>query len=287
MSLFINHSIKSLVESRDLISNTVKNIKNVLKTPKLIKTSLEKNTIKSNVDDLFKGDFNIKFEFNEDVANVFDDMLTRSIPFYNEIIDLCIYFIKSNLKEENLIYDFGCSTGNFLIKLALELDNLNSKIEFIGIDSSFAMIEKAKNKFNSIRSNVITNFINDDFSKIDLKLNNFSIAHYTIQFIRPMERMSVVKKIASSINEGGFFLMSEKTISSNPILEPQIIKHYYDYKKSKGYNSDEITKKREALENILVPFSINENIKMLTNVGFKHVDILFSWLNFTLFVAQK
>ena len=108
-----------------------------------------------------------------------------------------------------------------------------------------------------------------------------------MQFIRPLQREKLVKKIYNSLRNEGIFIFSEKVISSNKILDKQYIDEYYEFKKTQGYSEFEIAQKREALENVLVPYTEEENKKMILDVGFDHCETLFKWVNFATFIAIK
>ena len=232
-------------------------------------------------DKVFQKEISKQFEFDKEVADVFDDMIDRSVPFYKENINLSINIIKNYLKENDKILDLGSSTGTFLIKLAQIHNNLN----LIGIDNSSAMIQKASSKAKAFGVDI--NFIENDFLNYDFKINKLISANYTIQFIRPIKREKLIKKIYNSLEDNGIFLMSEKLISEDKKLNKILIDEYYNYKKEKGYSEYEIAKKREALENVLIPYSELENREMLLNAGFKHIEVIFRWCNFATFLAFK
>lgn len=239
-------------------------------------------------DDIFTHDINAKFEFNDTVASVFDDMIERSIPFYNEIMNLAIYFILKHiesLSDEIVIYDIGSSTGNVLINLSdnLSFRNLNAKL--IGIDNSSSMIKLAEKK--AIAMGYDISFLCEDILQSTLLPSHVVSAFYTMQFIRPLQRQNLVNKIYQSLHRHGIFLFAEKIISQDSKLESQMIECYYEYKGRQGYSQSEIYKKREALENVLVPYSVDENIEMMKKAGFCHIEILFKWVNFALFFARK
>lgn len=233
-------------------------------------------------DEVFKKPISKQFEFDEDVASVFDDMLNRSVPFYKENLNLQIKILKEFLKDNDKIIDLGCSTGNFLIELAKKSDK---KLKLTGIDNSEAMIKRAKQKAKAF--GVEIKFLNEDFLNSNLNNAKAIIANYTIQFIRPLKREKLIKKIYSSLKEDGIFLMSEKLISENKKLNKIMIDIYYEYKKKMGYSEFEIAQKREALENVLIPYSMQENIDMLKEAGFKNIEIIFRWNNFATFLAFK
>ena len=233
-------------------------------------------------DRVFNKDINKKFEFDESVASVFDDMLSRSVPFYKENQDLIIEFIGLNAKSKSRVIDLGCSTAKFLLELNSKVENL----ELIGIDNSKPMLQQASKKCQAFGvKNINLEFA--DLREYDFIGFNFAIANYTLQFIRPLNRPKLVKKIYNGLNSGGFFIFSEKVVFDNKKLDKDIIDIYYNYKKEQGYSEYEIAKKREALENVLIPFTIAENIAMCKEAGFKSVDTLFQWGNFVTFVAKK
>ena len=222
-----------------------------------------------------------QFEFDEEVASVFDDMLNRSVPFYKENLNLQINILKNFLNENDKVVDLGSSTGTFLIELAKK----KSKLTLIGIDNSTAMINRAKHKAKAFGVNV--EFVNDDFLNYDFSGSKAVIANYTIQFIRPLKREKLIQKIYDSLIEGGIFLMSEKLITENKKLNKIMIDLYYEYKKKMGYSEYEIAQKREALENVLIPYTMQENIEMLKNASFKDIEVIFRWNNFATFMAFK
>jgi tRNA (cmo5U34)-methyltransferase len=242
---------------------------------------IKKKAINLNKDILFKKDIQKQFEFDNEVANVFDDMIDRSVPFYKENLLLSINIVKNYLEDKSKILDLGSSTGTFLINLA----KINKTFNLMGIDNSTAMIEKAKTKAKAFGVDIKfkeANFINYNFEQ-----QNLISANYTIQFIRPIKREKLISKIYNSLKTNGIFLMSEKLISEDKKLNKILIDEYYNYKKKKGYSEYEISKKREALENVLIPYTEEENKEMLKNAGFKHIETIFRWCNFATFLAFK
>jgi tRNA (cmo5U34)-methyltransferase len=233
-------------------------------------------------DNLFDISHQGKFTFNEDVANVFDDMLNRSIPFYIDNLKLNAKILSKYIKDGDKIYDIGSSTLNFLLYFE---QNFKIKAKLIGIDSSKPMIIKAKSKIKAYNSNI--NLIFGDIENITIEKSQAIISNYTLQFIAKDKRSKVIDKIFNSLNKNGIFLISEKVISNNQKLNTSLIEIYHNYKQENGYSTTQIEKKKEALENILVPLSLDENISMLKNAGFKEVEVLFKWANFSTFLAIK
>ena len=233
-------------------------------------------------DKLFEKPIKKQFEFDEDVASVFDDMLSRSVPHYEEMLKLTTSFSLKYTKENSTVYDLGCSTATTLINIA---KNSATSLNLIGIDTSNAMLNRAKHKANAYGIDI--KFIEDDIFNVDFKSSNVIIANYTLQFIRPLQREKLIQKIYDSLEEGSIFIFSEKVITDNKILNKQFIDEYYNFKKTQGYSEFEISQKREALENVLIPYSYEENKKMILDAGFTNFDCIFKWINFATFVAIK
>ncbi len=233
-------------------------------------------------DKLFEKPIEKQFEFDEDVASVFDDMLSRSVPFYDEMLKLTTSFALKYTKENSTIYDLGCSTASTLINIA---NHSKTPLNLIGIDTSTAMLNRAKQKTKAYGYNI--KFIEDDIFNINFEKSNVIISNYTLQFIRPLQREKLIKKIYDSLEDGGVFIFSEKVITDDKILNKQFIDEYYNFKKEQGYSEFEIAQKREALENVLIPYSYDENKNMIKNAGFKHFDCIFKWINFGTFIAIK
>ncbi len=237
-------------------------------------------------DTIFKQDIGKQFEFDAQVASVFDDMLERSIPHYKEvlglIVDFCSYTLESSKSAIPLVYDLGSSTGTTLLALS---QALSAHTRFIGIDNSQAMIDKASLKAQAYNANI--EFICTDLLEYDFLHSDIVIANYSLQFIRPMQRPALLQKIYNALTEGGILIVSEKMTSHHRILDRQMIERYVRYKQEQGYTKTEISKKREALENVLVPFSLEENIAMLKDIGFSGIEVLFKWVNFGTLIAKK
>lgn len=233
-------------------------------------------------DKVFEKSITKQFEFDEEVASVFDDMLHRSVPFYKQMQDLTINFAINFLEENNNVYDLGCSTASTLIELSKHSDK---KLNLYGVDNSPAMLERAKNKAKAF--GVDLHLINGDIHETELSDAKAIISNYTLQFIRPLQREKLVKKIHDSLLDQGIFIFSEKVISDEKTLNKQFIDEYYRFKKTQGYSEFEIAQKREALENVLIPYSEEENKKMILDAGFTHCETLFRWVNFATFIAIK
>ena len=223
-----------------------------------------------------------KFEFDEAVASVFDDMLSRSVPYYDEVRKLVISLILAEQKEGIKVLDLGSSTAKFLLALHAKK---SVPMRLKGLDNSQAMLDRAEQKCQAFGADI-------ELELADMLAYNYSeedviVANYTLQFIRPIQRLELIKKLYNGLNENGMFIFSEKIVFEDKVLDKQMIDIYYDYKKEQGYSEYEIAQKREALENVLIPFTIKENIQMCKDAGFSKIETVFQWANFVTFVVKK
>lgn len=246
--------------------------------------SLLRYNFTMNTDTLFTKPISKQFEFDADVAAVFDDMLVRSVPYYRESQTLTRRFALNALAEGGIVYDLGCSTASMLLEIERSMGR-GKGVRLIGIDNSAAMIAHARKKTEAFGSSI--ELVEGDILSHPYETARVVISNYTLQFVRPMQREGLVKTIADTLEEGGVFIFSEKVVSEDPKLNKELIDCYYDFKKEQGYSEYEIVQKREALENVLIPYTMNENISMAKNCGFKTCDILFRWANFATFIAVK
>ena len=234
------------------------------------------------MDKVFTKPITKQFEFDEDVAVVFDDMLGRSIPFYKEVIALMCRYGVLHLPSNARIVDLGCSTANTL--LALDKASHHG-YTLLGIDNSEAMLQLARQKVHAYGSKI--ELLNADITAVSLSNYDGIIANYMLQFIRPLQRADFVSKLYDALNPNGLFMFSEKIVFDDKELNKQMIDLYYQFKREQGYSDFEIAQKREALENVLIPYTEEENKAMLKNAGFSTIETIFKWGNFATFVAKK
>ncbi len=228
------------------------------------------------------------FEFNAEVAEVFDDMLERSVPLYLEqqamIKDLC----KSFWVPGTSVYDLGCSTGTALIGLGRELP---PSARFVGYDNSAPMLERARRNVEAAglqgRIDLRHGELNGELK--DLRLDNAGIVlmGWTLQFVRPLRRDDLIRWIHDALVDGGVLIVTEKILTSDGHMNRFFIDLYYDFKRRRGYSDAEISRKREALENVLVPYRLDENRDLFRRNGFELVETFFQWFNFAGFLCVR
>jgi len=213
-------------------------------------------------------------------------MVARSVPYYDEVqrlqVDLAVEFLP---ERESLVYDLGCSTGTTLHLLSSHA-RCPAAARFVGLDNSPAMLDKAREKLRAAGDRV-TLLEADLNAGVELQPCRIVFLNWTLQFVRPLYREALIRRIFEALEPGGALFLSEKVLLSNSFLNRLYIEHYLHYKRSRGYSDTEIQRKREALENVLVPYRLEENRLMLERAGFGTIDPFFRWLNFACILAVK
>lgn len=228
------------------------------------------------------------FQFNEEVAGVFDDMLVRSVPFYLEQQSLIQEIARRFWQPGTTVVDLGSSTGTTLINLA---GQLGDDARMIGYDNSEPMLAKARD--NAVNAGVgeQIEFAYGDFNGDldDIVIENASVVTmcWTLQFVRPLSRERLVRKIAEGLSEDGVLVVTDKVLTNDSNMNRFFIEFYYDFKRRNGYSEEEILKKREALENVLIPYRFGENFELFRSNGFATVETFFQWYNFAGFLCVK
>lgn len=228
------------------------------------------------------------FEFNEEVAEVFDDMVRRSVPFYDEQQHMVCEIGRRLYKPGTSVYDLGCSTGTTLITLARALKNCR---RLVGYDNSRPMLERARRKVSSAGFNNCIELrfgdLNGDVERLEFEGAGLVTLCWTLQFVRPPRRDRLIRWIYDGLVEGGALIVTEKVLADDSCLNRLFIELYYGFKNRNGYSSDEIRRKREALENVLVPYRISEDLELFRGNGFEVAETFFQWHNFAGFVCVK
>jgi tRNA (cmo5U34)-methyltransferase len=219
---------------------------------------------------------------------VFDDMLRRSIPFYREQQSMVTELGRKFWIPGTDVYDLGCSTGTTLINLARELPE---PARLVGYDNSAPMLERAAAKVaesgQEDRIELRLGDLDEDLSRLPLENASVVTLCWTLQFIRPLRRDNLIRWIYRGLVEDGILLVTEKVLTNNSPMNRFFTELYYEFKRRNGYSEGEIVRKREALENVLVPYRSDENEEMFRRGGFEIVETFFQWCNFAGFLCVK
>jgi tRNA (cmo5U34)-methyltransferase len=225
------------------------------------------------------------FSFNREVAAVFDDMLERSVPLYQESIQRQAQMALAFFQEKTRIYDLGCSHGNLGVLIAAQF--ADTPFAMVGVDSSIPMIEKYHARLEQIKNAHGIDLICGLLEDIQIENASVVLINLTLQFLELNKRDKLIKKIYQGLLPGGILLVTEKIIHpSSPINELEQ-DFYRRFKRENGYSELEISQKRDALEKVLIPEAIGVHQQRFLDAGFSSFDAWLKWFNFASMIAIK
>ncbi len=238
-------------------------------------------------DNIFSDPINkiVDFKFDDKVANVFEDMLHRSIPGYSTIISLIGMLTKVYSKPGRNYYDLGSSLG--AAALSMHKNIFYPKCKVIAVDNSETMINRSKKIIGQSESSVPIEFICNNIENIEIQNAAVVVVNFTLQFIDPEKRDIILKSIYNGLNKGGILILSEKIYFEDKEINERQVSRYYDFKRLHGYSEMEISQKRTALENVLIPESTEMLTGRIKQAGFSNYDQWFQLFNFVSIVAEK
>jgi len=235
-------------------------------------------------DQLFDNQIDITdFRFDANVVKVFDDMVRRSVPGYDSMIQMIGLIARMYGQENTNYYDLGSSTG--AISLSIALNNKHKNNQFFAIDNSEDMVNQCKKNLNNKVNNLQA--ICADINQINIQNASIVVLNLTLQFIDVELRSNLIKKIYDGLNPGGVLIISEKIHFENKQIQNQITKLHMDFKRENGYSELEIANKRQAIENVLITETKEEHLKRLSDCGFIETSCFFQCLNFVSFLSVK
>jgi tRNA (cmo5U34)-methyltransferase len=225
------------------------------------------------------------FVFDQQVVNVFEDMIRRSVPGYSMMLELIGLITQRYVKEGTNIYDLGCSLGASTFAIVHNLPYSNCSV--IAIDKSEEMIEQCRRNIAVDKNTYTVDVICCDV--MDAMFNNASLVvmNLTLQFIPLHERETLVSRLYSGLNKGGILVLSEKIMAESKNDDEVLIDLFHDFKRKQGYSDLEVAQKRDAIENILIPETLEQHRSRLLNAGFSQVIPWFQSFNFMSLIAIK
>jgi len=225
------------------------------------------------------------FVFDEQVASVFPDMISRSVPGYSTIIAMIGTLAAEYATNDSVCYDLGCSLGAATLSMRHQIRADNCSI--VAVDNSQAMVDGCRKAISHDSGNIPVEVFCEDV--LDCEIHNASIVvmNFTLQFVQPAARNALIQKIYEGLRPGGLLILSEKIRFADSDLDELFIDMYHRFKEQQGYSKLEISRKRTALENVLVPETLPEHKDRILAAGFRSYDIWFQCFNFASMVAVK
>jgi tRNA (cmo5U34)-methyltransferase len=226
-----------------------------------------------------------RWEFDEDVTRVFDDMLRRSIPQYEAMRSVVFEVGRRFVQPGTAVVDLGCSRGEALAPFVAEFGD---QARYVGVDVSGPMLEACRRRFSSeLEAGVVSLHdldLREGYPEVAASL---TLAVLTLQFTPLEDRPRIVRAARDHTVPGGALLLVEKVTPSSTRTDRLMTELYHDLKRSQGYGEEEITRKALSLEGVLVPASAEWNQELLRDAGFAEVECLWRWLNFGAWLAVR
>lgn len=227
------------------------------------------------------------FEFNEDVARVFPDMLNRSIPGYAASIQAIGTLAANLVQPGTLCYDLGCSLGAATLAMRRNIKAAGCRI--IAVDNSPAMVKRCRELLAADENGGLAevSVIEADLQDAEITRASMVVMNYTLQFLPLEERPAIVRKIAQGLNPGGVMVLSEKVVDDDPVVEETLQNLHLEFKRRNAYSDLEISRKRAALEDVLLAETVKTHERRLKDAGFSNVGVWLRYFNFISMIAIR
>jgi len=229
------------------------------------------------------------FRFNEDVAKVFPDMLKRSIPGYGATIEAIGSLAARYVRQDTNCYDLGCSLG--AATLAMRQGIQTSGCRITAIDTAPAMIARCReivaedDRLFAPETEVETT--EADVRDIEMHNASMVVLNYTLQFLAMADRDALMCSIYNGLNDGGILVLSEKVVDENNHMEELLVDLHHEHKRRSNYSAMEISRKRAAIENVLIPETVAAHRERLASAGFAHSAVWLRYFNFVSIIAIR
>jgi tRNA (cmo5U34)-methyltransferase len=226
-----------------------------------------------------------QFRFDEHVSAVFADMIERSVPGYGLTLDMIGVIARQYGQPDSHCYDLGCSLGASTLAIRHNLFQPDCRI--IAVDNSSAMIAKCQENINKDSATIPVDVLEQDILAIDFERASLSVMNFTLQFIPAWQRPELLSRIAAATVAGGAFVLSEKIKLKSDTEQQVLTDLHHQFKRSSGYSDLEIAQKRNALEDVLIPDTVDRHISSLEKAGFRHAYLWFQCFTFVSIIAIK
>ncbi len=227
----------------------------------------------------------VDFAFDDAVADVFPDMIRRSVPGYETVISLLGVLAQQYAQKNTAVYDLGCSLGAATLSMHRQTRTLNLK--HICVDNSQAMVKRCQSRLARHMPDADLEIICDNIEDIEIKNASLVVINFTLQFLTPELRSSLIKKVYDGLLPNGVLILSEKLIFADKTESQLQIDWHHTFKSANGYSDLEISQKRAAIENVMIPDSFEVHQQRFEDAGFKQSYQWFQSFNFASLIALK
>ena len=223
--------------------------------------------------------------FDERVAEVFPDMIQRSVPGYSNIISMIGMLAERFVKPNTQVYDLGCALGAATLSIRRNIAHQDCRI--IAVDNSPAMVSRCRRHIDAYKAPTPVDVIEGDIRDITIENASMVVLNFTVQFLKLEDRLALMEKIYQGLNPGGALVLSEKFNFEDETVGDLLFNMHHDFKRANGYSELEISQKRSMLENVMPTESVETHKARLKQAGFEHTELWFQCFNFGSLVSLK
>lgn len=224
------------------------------------------------------------FKFDQRVVAAFPDMIKRSVPGYESMVAMTGLLAQRYARPGTNCYDLGCSLGASTLSMAAKVPD---DCKIIAVDNSSAMLTEFAALISGQPEENQTELVEADIRELPMENANFVAMNLTLQFVPLEDRAGLIQKIADGMNPGAALLVSEKIEIEDAEMNSAFIDAHHEFKRMKGYSELEIAQKRQAIENVLIPETVQAHQARFKDAGFKTSAVWFQCLNFCSLIALK
>lgn len=226
------------------------------------------------------------FCFDQQVVEVFPDMINRSVPGYSSILQTLPQLVSRYVQPNSNLYDLGCSLGAATLAMRKGCEQ-TSHCRIIGVDNSQPMIERARLHLEGFKSQIPAELHCQDLAETDIENASVVVLNFTLQFIPQEKRNDIIQRIFDGMNNGGVLLMAEKVRHSDANMNDVLVDLHHNFKRANGYSELEISQKRAAIENVMKVDTLEDHMQRFQDAGFRHSTVWFQCFNFAAMLAVK
>ena len=226
------------------------------------------------------------FSFDQQVVQVFPDMIKRSVPGYENIINSIAMITQRCAVDNSNLYDLGCSLGAATLSMRRGLAE-KTGCNIISVDNSSAMVESCQQHIKAYKSDIPVTVLQDDICNIKIENASVVVLNFTLQFLTPEKRLSLLTNIYQGLLPGGVLVLSEKFIFDDEKSNQLLVDLHLDFKRSHGYSELEISQKRSSLDNVLISDTVEQHYERLQQAGFQHNNLWYQYFNFGSILSIK
>lgn len=223
------------------------------------------------------------FVFDQRVARVFADMLDRSVPCYREVIRLIGLVAARHAGPATRVLDLGCSLGAASASILARVPD--PELRILAVDNAPAMIDELRRRLSDAVACGRVEPRCADASAVAIADVDIVLLNLTLQFLPRARRLALLQRIHAGLAPGGVLVLVEKVDWPDVAVSDLMNGLHLDFKRAHGYSELEISRKRAALEQVLLPDSIEVHEARLCEAGFTRSERWFQCLNFVGWLA--